>query len=86
MQASALGDDGVQTVRYWLYAPGHGASEWDDFYASGAKPPRRGALIRVRWKLRSLLCVGGCASWRRRTSSWEKPAPSSRLGTKTPAL
>ena len=35
MQASALGDDGVQTVRYWLYAPGHGASEWDDFYARG---------------------------------------------------
>ena len=35
MQASALGDDGVQTVRYWLYAPGHRASEWDDFYARG---------------------------------------------------
>lgn len=25
MQATALGDDGVQTVRYWLYAPGRGA-------------------------------------------------------------
>ena len=35
MQASALGDDGVQTVRYWLYAPGHGACMWDDFYARG---------------------------------------------------
>ena len=35
MQTTALGDDGVQTVRYWLYAPGHGASEWDDFYARG---------------------------------------------------
>ena len=34
MQASALGDDGVQTVRYWLYAPGHRASEWDDFYGA----------------------------------------------------
>ena len=33
MQASALGDDGVQTVRYWLYAPGHRACMWDDFYA-----------------------------------------------------
>ena len=72
MQASALGDDGVQTVRYWLYAPGHGASEWDDFYASGVKPCVRVVLIH--------------ASWRRRGSSWEKPAPSSRLGTTTPAL
>ena len=35
MQASALGDDGVQTVRYWLYAPGHRACKWDDFYARG---------------------------------------------------
>ena len=86
MQASALGDDGVQTVRYWLYAPGHGASEWDDFYASGAKPPRRVVLIHASWKPRTRRPVGGCASWRRRGSSWGKPAPSSRLGTKTPAL
>ena len=35
MQASALGDDGVQTVRYWLYAPGRGACMWDEFYARG---------------------------------------------------
>ena len=35
MQASALGDDGVQSVRYWLYAPGHRACMWDDFYARG---------------------------------------------------
>ena len=35
MQASALGDDGVQPVRYWLYAPGHRACMWDDFYARG---------------------------------------------------
>ena len=35
MQTTALGDDGVQTVRYWLYAPGEGASMWDDFYARG---------------------------------------------------
>ena len=35
MQVSALGDDGVQTVRYWLYAPGHRACMWDDFYARG---------------------------------------------------
>lgn len=31
----------------------------------------QGALIHARWKLRSLLCGGGCASWRRRTSFWE---------------
>ena len=35
MQAMALGDDGVQTVRYWLYAPGRGACMWDEFYARG---------------------------------------------------
>ena len=35
MQGAALGDDGVQTVRYWLYAPGHRTSMWDDFYARG---------------------------------------------------
>ena len=35
MQASALGDDGVQTVRYWLYAPGRGACKWDEFYERG---------------------------------------------------
>ena len=34
----------------------------------------------------TLLCVGGCARWRRRTSFWEKPVPSSRRGTTTPAL
>ena len=38
MQTTALGDDGVQTVRYWLYAPGHGACMWDDFYARGVRP------------------------------------------------
>ena len=35
MQTTALGDDGVQTVRYWLYAPGRGACMWDEFYARG---------------------------------------------------
>ena len=34
-QAAALGDDGVQTVRYWLYAPGEGACKWDEFYSRG---------------------------------------------------
>ena len=35
VQAAALGDDGVQTVRYWLYAPGEGACMWEEFYERG---------------------------------------------------
>ena len=35
MQTTALGDDGVQTVRYWLYAPGRGACMWEEFYEHG---------------------------------------------------
>ena len=35
MQTNALGDDGVQTVRYWLYAPGERACKWEEFYARG---------------------------------------------------
>ena len=35
IQAAALGDDGVQTVRYWLYAPGKRACKWEEFYARG---------------------------------------------------
>lgn len=34
-QDNALGDDGVETIRYWLYAPGQGARRWDDFYERG---------------------------------------------------
>jgi len=35
MQGVALGDDGVRTVRYWLYAPGKKAREWEYFYERG---------------------------------------------------
>jgi len=35
MQTTALGDDGVQTVRYWLYAPGERACKWEEFYSRG---------------------------------------------------
>ena len=35
MQTTALGDDGVQTTRYWLYAPGEGACMWEEFYSHG---------------------------------------------------
>ncbi len=32
---NALGDADVDTVHYWLYAPGEGAAMWDDFYQAG---------------------------------------------------
>ena len=32
---NALGDDDIETVHYWLYAPGEGACMWDEFYNSG---------------------------------------------------
>ena len=35
MQTTALCDDGVQTVRYWLYAPGERAWMWDKFRERG---------------------------------------------------
>lgn len=34
-EEDALGDDGVRTTRYWLYAPGEGAGMWDDFRSRG---------------------------------------------------
>ena len=34
-QAAALGDADVETVRYWLYAPGRGACMWEEFYQRG---------------------------------------------------
>lgn len=30
-----IGDDDVKTTHYWLYAPGHGAEMWDEFYGKG---------------------------------------------------
>lgn len=32
---ASLGDDGIRTVRYWLYAPGEGACMWNAFYERG---------------------------------------------------
>ena len=32
---ASLGDDGIRTVRYWLYAPGEGACMWNVFYERG---------------------------------------------------
>ena len=34
-EENALGDADVETVHYWLYAPGEGACMWDDFYEKG---------------------------------------------------
>ncbi len=34
-EENSLGDAGVETVHYWLYAPGEGAARWDDFYNRG---------------------------------------------------
>lgn len=31
----SLGDPDVETVHYWLYAPGEGADKWDEFYQRG---------------------------------------------------
>lgn len=33
--SSVLADDDVDTVHYWIYAPGEGSSMWDEFYNSG---------------------------------------------------
>lgn len=33
--SGALADGNVNTVRYWLYAPGHGAEKWDECYQKG---------------------------------------------------
>lgn len=34
-EENSLGDAGVETVHYWLYAPGEGAVRWDEFYERG---------------------------------------------------
>ena len=34
-KGAGLADDDVDTQRYWIYAPGDGASKWDEFYKLG---------------------------------------------------
>ena len=53
-------------VNRWLAGGSHSS-------ARGVKPCVRVVLTHASWKPRTLRHVGGCASWRRRTSSWEKP-------------
>lgn len=38
----ALGDAGVEKVRYWLYSPGENANKWDEYYERG--------LMGVGWR------------------------------------
>lgn len=33
--SDALADNDIDTVRYWLYAPGEGADKWEECYANG---------------------------------------------------
>lgn len=34
-KGSALGDQDVDTIHYWIYSPGEGAFKWDEFYQKG---------------------------------------------------
>lgn len=34
-KGSGLADDDVETVHFWIYAPGDGACKWDEFYKRG---------------------------------------------------
>ena len=35
MELTAMPDENVDTVHYWLYAPGNGADKWEEFYQKG---------------------------------------------------
>lgn len=32
---AAVADEDIDTVHYWIYSPGNGASKWDEFYKDG---------------------------------------------------
>lgn len=34
-KGTALADEDVDTIHYWIYSPGDGASKWDEFYKKG---------------------------------------------------
>ena len=34
-KGAAVADEGVETVHYWIYSPGDGAANWDEFYDAG---------------------------------------------------
>ena len=33
--SSSIGDEDVDTIRYWIYSPGDNACKWDEFYSIG---------------------------------------------------
>lgn len=35
VEGAAIGDSGVEEVRYWVYTPGYGAEKWEEFYEEG---------------------------------------------------
>lgn len=41
---SALADDDVKTVRYWIYSPGDNACKWNEFYSAGIMSIGWGAI------------------------------------------
>ena len=47
-KGTGLPDDDVQTVRYWMYAPGQFSERWDAFYKKGIMAIRWGALGDLR--------------------------------------
>lgn len=58
-EEDALGDSGVRTTRYWLYAPGEGAEMWDEF--------RRRGVMGLGWsKLGDLSAYGSKEGMRAR--------------------
>lgn len=34
-KGSGIGDENVETIRYWIYSPGDNASKWDEYYNKG---------------------------------------------------
>lgn len=40
----AIGDSGIHTTRYWVYTPGYGAKQWDEYYSSNIMALARDSL------------------------------------------
>lgn len=40
----AIGDAGINTIRYWVYTPGYGAKQWDAYYQSNIMAIARDSL------------------------------------------
>ena len=44
LKGDGLADNDVETVHYWIYAPGDGACKWDEFYRRGVMGLGWGAI------------------------------------------